>query len=143
MTDYARLRELAVQVRDDLGLAGPWRWAGNVDRRSPYITLCTRDHGRRFVMTFARVGMQGAQPRFPDKGADDNWVTMVDAIEVPVFEVAPDARSVDDRRVYRADITGFRNPVADYLAAVDADTVLGLLDRIAELEAQVNEPVAS
>lgn len=52
------------------------------------------------------------------------------AHEIARFEVCPEATSEDDQRVYRHDLDGFRSPVADYLAAFDADTMLALLDEL-------------
>lgn len=78
-----------------------------------------------------------AQLVFPDPVAGETYTLMRRADQMPVFEVAPTATSADDPRVYRTTVRGVRNPVAEYLAAVDPTTVLGLLDRIAELEAQL------
>lgn len=41
---------------------GPWQWYGNT--RTNEVYLATVNHGRVYVMDFARWGMQSAQPRF-------------------------------------------------------------------------------
>lgn len=80
-----------------------------------------------------------AQLTFPHRSDGDRWSRLVRADQMPVFEVAPEATSAADPAVYRTQVRGVRNPVATYLAAVDPSTVLALLDRIADLEAQVLE----
>ena len=80
-----------------------------------------------------------AQLTFPHRTDGERWSRLVRADQVPVFEVAPEATSAADPAVYRTQVRGVRNPVATYLAAVDPSTVLALLDRIADLEAQVRE----
>jgi hypothetical protein len=41
---------------------GDWQWFGNTKMSEVY--LATVEHGRTFVMDFARWGMRNAQPRF-------------------------------------------------------------------------------
>ncbi len=119
----AELRQLAEVLRDGMGLAGPWRWIGNTDTKSAH--LVTARHGQRIVMGFTRW-VRGAQPTFRVSG--EGWARVVPAREIPVFEVCRSATSRDDPRVYRADLVGFRSPVADWLAALDPDTILALID---------------
>ncbi|MDN4174700.1 hypothetical protein QWY28_17195 [Nocardioides sp. SOB77] len=133
--DTARLRELATTLRDDYQLRGRWRWSGNLDGHAN-VFLSTVGGGLMYVLGQTRKGMQSAQPVFPVKDDDSRWAHLAHADEIPVFEVCPTATDRRDPRVYRGDIVGFRSPVADYLAAVDAETVLALLDRIDELEAR-------
>lgn len=132
-----RIRSLATQLRDDLNLRGRWGWYGTLGgQRGDGPHLSTQRGGRWHVMRFARLGFGAAQPEFPVlRGAMWPLVVMSPGAEIPVFEVCPEAASKDDPRVYRTNVTGFRSPVADYLAEVDAETVLALLDRIDELEA--------
>lgn len=80
-----------------------------------------------------------SQLTFPQRADGERWSRLVRADQMPVFEVAPQATSPEDPAVYRTQVRGVRNPVATYLAAVDPSTVLALLDRIADLEAQVRE----
>ena len=61
----------------------------------------------------------------------------VNAREHVAYEVAPQARSREDPNVYRADVVGIRHPDAEFIATFDPATVTSLLDRIAELEAQI------
>lgn len=58
----------------------------------------------------------------------------VNARELAVYEVAPNATSREDPDVYRADVVGIRHPDAEYIAAVSPDVVLALLDEIARLK---------
>lgn len=66
----------------------------------------------------------------------------VNAREHVVYEVARNATSRDDPKVYRADIVGIRHPDAEFIAAANPDAIKALfaerdaaLARIAELEA--------
>jgi hypothetical protein len=91
---------------------GPWRWFGSMKHgQSPYLASIGR--GRQYVMTFARNGMQGAQPRFQDQTTH----MMVKARDLAIYEVCPDATDENDPRLYRHDITGFRNADAEFIAA--------------------------
>jgi hypothetical protein len=56
-----------------------------------------------------------------------NGSRMVTSEEIPIYAVARDAVSRDDPRVYRDDVVGFRSPVAQWLAELDAETVLDLV----------------
>lgn len=61
-----------------------------------------------------------------------------------VFEVArnqglPDWTSAADPRIYRTDIVAVRNPLAEFIAAASASTVLGLVERLNAAEARVAE----
>lgn len=73
--------------------AGPWHWI----RRDDGIHLGTLDRGMLVVMDFARLGTQGAQPRFA------TWVgaererhggLMKKAMEFESVEESPDARLI-------------------------------------------------
>lgn len=130
-TSLERLEAAARACRDDLKLVGRWGWFGDIKHGGAY--LATQTGGRRFVMQFARLGMRDGQPVFPVQ--DGKWVHVERGQRLAVYEVAPDATSPDDPRVYRHDVTGFRSPVADFLAACDAETVLALIERVRELEA--------
>lgn len=93
---------------------GPWGWFGNLKSGSPY--LATIHSGRRLVMQFGRLGLQGAQPRFHVGGR------MIDGTELARFEVGDrnvlglKAAKADDS-VYRYDMIGFDHPDARMLAA--------------------------
>ncbi|ABS03250.1 hypothetical protein [Kineococcus radiotolerans] len=130
MTTREKLRQLATALIDQ-NLAGRWRWAGN-SKHGNY-SLCTDGNGQQFLMRFTRKGMNTAQPTF--RVSHLGWFGMEQASDIPIYEVCRDATSQHDSRVYRHDVVGFRSPVADYLAAVDAETVISLLDQIDHLEA--------
>lgn len=91
---------------------GPWGWFGN----DHGIYLATEHSGRRYVMAFARMGMQRAQPRFQSSGV------MVDGVDLLAFEVGDkNVRGLKaakaDPSVYRYDISGIDHPDARLIAA--------------------------
>lgn len=124
----------AIEARANAATPGPWAWFGNVDHNDFY--LATRHSGRRYVMSFRRAGMQNAQPEFQDYSGP--YGRMAPAKELAIYEVAPDATSRRDPyfNIYRADIIGFRNPDAEFIAHArqDVDT---LIARVHELEQQL------
>lgn len=131
MTPMSDERLAEIEARDQAATPGPWAWFGNTDVRD--ACLATPDRGRLYVMQFARWGMASAQPVFRDDAARQ----MVKASEVPVYEVAPKASSRDDPRVYRADISGFRNPDAEFIAHARQD-VTDLLAEVGRLREQLS-----
>lgn len=140
-TQPDRLDRLAEIVeRAEAATPGPWAWFGNTDVHNIY--LATKRYGRMFVMGFRRWGMQGARPIFAedrtwkpnpqsgdDFGSSGHMVngdelldeTLVEADKIARYEVAPRAMRRDDPRVYRADLTGFRNADATFIAEARAD----------------------
>lgn len=118
------------EIRDRHAAAtpGPWRWAGNLDAH--HMELTTVDRGMLYVMRFVRWGTQSAQPMFQPLPIGAH-TAMVKATEVPIFEVAPDAVSRDDPRVYRGDLVGLRHPDADFIAHARSDVphLLELVER--------------
>lgn len=127
-----------IRARADAATPGPWRWAGNT--RSQDIRLVTRDRGRVFVMGFRRWGMHLAQPEF--QVMRDGSGYMIPASDLPIYEVCPDATTADDRRVYRQDIIGIRNPDAEFIASARQD-IDDLLDYIDVLEADYGDALES
>lgn len=124
------IRGLARTLVDRYGLKGPWRWIGHPDGSRPNLYLATAEHGQVYVMGFERAGMSGAQPSFPVVPRGETWGFMRKAAEIPVFEVCRAATSKDDPRVYRTDVVSFRSPAAQWLAEIDPETVLALLDQM-------------
>lgn len=55
---------------------------------------------------------------------------MQDAHRIARYAVAPEATDENDPKVYRHDVTGFRSPTADYLAAADASLVADLIEQL-------------
>lgn len=93
---------------------GPWGWFGDPKHGGFY--LATKHSGRLYVMGFARMGFQHAQPLFRVNEL------MVDGKELCRFEVAPDVVGVSAAEqagsgVYRYDITEFDHPDARLIAA--------------------------
>lgn len=60
----------------------------------------------------------------------------VNARDHVIYEVAPDATSRDDERVYRADITGIRHPDAEFIATFNPATARELVDEIERLRSE-------
>lgn len=147
MTDIEKIRARAAAATP-----GPWRWFGNIKSGGPY--LASRRWGQQYVMGFQRLGMSGAQPTFayregPDKShgtrhlrwEDDGAprdVRIGSGKELAIYEVAPDATSPDDPRVYRHDVVGFRSPDAEFIAhsRADVDALLAEVDRLTGLLAR-------
>lgn len=110
---------------------GPWQWFGNT--RMYEVYLATVNHGRVFVMDFARWGMRGAQPRFQVRRQGDGLAggvmhTLGDLAHAasplgPKFEVP-----------YRRQFQGIGHPDAAHIAANDPTTVQALISRIEDLE---------
>lgn len=101
----------------DAATPGPWQWFGNTKVHDLY--LATVHHGRRFVMQFARWGMQDGQPRFQVNDM------MVDGSTLVRYE-----------RPYRKDVDGIDHPDARLIE--QAPTVIREL--LAALdEAETNE----
>lgn len=131
-----------IREREQQATPGPWGWFGNTDQHNVY--LATRQWGRFIVMGFRRWGTQGARPVFatgrtwktPPKSDMDFGPAgrmapasemftgkgeLTDADELAVFAVAPGAESRKDPRVYRADLSGIRNPDAEFIAGARED----------------------
>ena len=121
MASDATLRALA-----EAATPGPWQWYG---WRGQHIQLSTVGRGVATVMGFARYGMQGAQPVFFERTADDRECSMITGRY----------RKGDDLIVqeveYRGTIDHLDNADAKWIAAASPDVVLALLDRIDRLEA--------
>lgn len=64
--------------------------------------------------------------------AHQEYMHAVDARELAIFEVCPDATKRTDPRVYRADIVGVRHPDAEFIAHArqDVDDLLALVDEL-------------
>lgn len=109
-------------IPDDQGkplFRGRWGWFGNTKHGG--YNLATQQRGRWFILGFQRKGMRGAQPTFAVRR--DGWSVLTKADEIARYEVCRDATSADDPRLYRHDVIGFRSPMADLLAAADAETI--------------------
>ena len=118
MSDTTRLRELASTLLDEpYRLNGQWGWYGQAPHT---LQLSTSAHYG--VMGFDRMGMSSGQPRFPVK-----------SMTHPTTTVWRKATEIVGRRY----INGIETPVADYLAAVNAETVLALVDEVDALRAQL------
>ncbi len=108
---------------------GPWEWGGYPSD----LRLQTSYGGKRFVMTFARKGMNGAQPRFQIKGRG-----MVGASDLLQFQVGDpsvvgEKAAEADPTVYRRDVRGVAHADAR-LIALAPDLARDLLAARAEVE---------
>ena len=113
---------------------GEWKWFGNTDSKQFY--LATQHAGRRFVMLFARYGMQNAQPVFQDLERH----VMVKARDLVEYEVCPEAGpDAKDRRVYRRDIGRINHPDAIFMEQFSPYNALRLLNKIDELQDRIKE----
>lgn len=120
----------AIRARADAATFGPWMWYGWHENQD--IILCTKKGGMRYVMGFRRWGFNRAQPEFnTDRG-------LVPAKELPVFQVAPDATSFEDPRVYRGTLVGIRHPDAEFIAHArqDIDDLLAYIDELEQRDAE-------
>jgi hypothetical protein len=122
-----------IRERAAAATRGPWAWFGHA-RNGMY--LATTHSGRQYVMSARRQGMQGAQFEFQDEGEQHGFLHP--ASELAIFEVCRDATSLDDPRVYRDNIVGFRSANAMFIAHARQD-VDDLLAYINELEQELTE----
>lgn len=111
-----KLKELAKKATP-----GPWGWFGYV---SGPMYLATRHRGRQFVMQFARLGFQDAQPVFQHRDFQEKYGRMVKATALAVPEVD-----------YRDDIVDIDNPDAQFIAEASPEKVLALIEVLEAVEA--------
>lgn len=100
---------------------GPWEWGGGPGD----LRLQTVKHGKRFVMTFTRNGMQGAQPRFQVNKQMVNAVDDLVTFQVGDRSVRGYREAKQNSSVYRFDICGIDHP--------DAKLIKGAPDMAAEI----------
>jgi hypothetical protein len=87
----------------------------------------TGDHnadGEEVVVDYDEYLQRHALITFPS----GKHAGMRSSAQIPVFEVCRDATSSADPRVYRPDVVGFRSAAAEWLAEMDAETVLALVE---------------
>ena len=139
-----------IEAREQAATPGEWAWFGNTDTQQIY--LATKRYGRMYVMGFRRWGLQSAQPTFcidrtwkpnPQSSDDfgyDGWIASAHelASRIVRYEVAPNAVSRDDSRVYRADLIGIKNPDAEFIAHSRKD-VADLLAEVKRLQAELED----
>ncbi|KXV60257.1 hypothetical protein AD948_05770 [Acetobacter senegalensis] len=107
---------------------GPWAWFGSAGG-APDIYLATNHSGRRYVMSFRRWGLNGAQPCFQPEGRG-----MKKAADLLQFEVGDKSiigvdAAKNDGSVYRYQIRGIAAPDA-YLIAAAPDLYDALSDTL-------------
>lgn len=111
---------------------GPWEWGGYPDD----IRLQTVKHGKQFVMTFARKGMQGGQPRFQIAGYMHNAAEDLITFQVGDSSVRGEREAKKNSSVYRPDVSGIDHPDAQLIkiAPLMAKELVALRARVAEAE---------
>ena len=102
---------------------GPWYW--QVNKHS--IRLMTPKNGNCVVMDFVRQGMQGAQPRFSDRGDRPLGGIMHPASEIDL-DKNPDARLIAMSPRLREKLI----KISGYLSAAWGDADFELPDGIQE-----------
>lgn len=119
----------AIRARANAADRGPWQWGGHLTYSGPGLFTRHSSRGESSIMDFRRLDMQGAQPRFQRPNGLMEWANDPG---VAIFEVCPEAMSIDDPRVYRDDIIGFRNGNAEFIAhsRQDVDDLLAEIDRL-------------
>tara|TARA_R110002051_G_scaffold314950_3_gene392637 strand:+ start:5370 stop:6122 length:753 start_codon:yes stop_codon:yes gene_type:complete len=154
-------REAQIRARAAAASGTEWHWAGNIDHQEPYLAtwipgagrcqvLSTVDYEREVDSVEGRIARDDLSDHFDDPEALDQaveeWAEQRDtrlvlmgpdlmverARDLAVYEVAPQATSRQDPKVYRADIVGIRHPDAEFIAhsRADVDYLLAENDRL-------------
>lgn len=154
-------REAAIRARAAAATGKTWHWAGNTDFGSPYLATWIPGAGRCQVLSlvdYEREVDSEDGKKVRDElsehyettdaldAAMDEWaetrdtrlvlmgpdLMVQDARDLAVYEVAPEATSRQDRRVYRADVSGIRHPDAEFIehSRADIDYLLSENDRL-------------
>ncbi|MCI2421477.1 hypothetical protein MOQ72_28990 [Saccharopolyspora sp. K220] len=155
-----------IKARAKAASAGPWHWAGNTDAGDPYLANWRPGYGRCTVMGHVHVERTSndralvdglcdvpdedradvidnylhdayGEPRHDERLAFPLDLWMKPARDMAVYQVAPQATSRDDERVYRADIKGIRHPDAEFIAHSRAD-IDWLVAEVERLRAEVS-----
>ena len=95
---------------------GPWAWFGCAGG-SPEIYLATNHSGRRYVMSFRRWGLNGAQPCFQPEGRGMKKASDLLQFEVGNRSIVGIEAAKKDTSVYRFQIRGIAAPDAHLIAA--------------------------
>jgi hypothetical protein len=162
MTTSPADRLAEIRARAAAATPGPWGWRGNIDYGCPSLRARHPKFGITDVLTQVSVertaddpALQGIEDYDADTRAEiienylrDHWgepikeqhlafVTddmLVEARQLVEFEVAPNATTRKDPKVYRADIVGIRHPDAEFIAAAraDIDWLIAEVDRLRE-----------
>ncbi|MEV0085230.1 hypothetical protein [Saccharopolyspora sp. NPDC050642] len=150
-----------IKARAEKAAPGPWHWAGNTDTGDPYLANWRPGYGRCDVMSRVRVertekdrALVNSLEDVPEEDVRDvidNYLydgfgglrhderlafstdmRMKPARDMAVYEVAPQATSRDDQRVYRADVIGIRHPDATFIehSRADVDWLVAEVDRL-------------
>lgn len=95
---------------------GPWAWFGSAGG-APDIYLATNHSGRRYVMSFRRWGLNGAQPCFQPEGRGMKKASDLLQFEVGDKSIVGIEAAKKDTSVYRFQIRGIAAPDAHLIAA--------------------------
>lgn len=123
---------------------GPWAWFGSAGG-APDIYLATNHSGRRYVMSFRRWGLNGAQPCFQLEGRGMKKASDLLQFEVGDKSIIGVDAAKNDGSVYRYQIRGIAAPDAHLIAAApelyEALSVLvdTLSDKLSDISAAFGE----
>ncbi|MCG4256893.1 hypothetical protein [Acetobacter senegalensis] len=95
---------------------GPWAWFGSAGG-APDVYLATNHSGRRYVMSFRRWGLNGAQPCFQPEGRGMKKASDLLQFEVGNRSIVGIEAAKKDTSVYRFQIRGIAAPDAYLIAA--------------------------
>lgn len=161
----------AIRARAAAATGKSWHWAGNTDLGSPYLAtwisgagrcqvLSLVDYERKLDSVDGRKVREDLSEHYDTAAAldeaMDEWaeardtrlvflgpdLMVQDARDLAIYEVAPDALSREDRRVYRADVSGIRHPDAEFIehSRADIDWLLSENDRLRTALAAAGQP---
>ncbi|WP_058987792.1 hypothetical protein [Acetobacter senegalensis] len=111
---------------------GPWAWFGSAGG-APDIYLATNHSGRRYVMSFRRWGLNGAQPCFQPEGRGMKKASDLLQFEVGDRSIVGIDAAKKDTSVYRYQIRGIAAPDAHLIAAAP-ELYKALSDLVSSLE---------
>lgn len=126
MTPTDKLREML-----EAATPGPWEWGGYPSD----LKLQTVHHGKRYVMSFCRKGMGGAQPMFQPNGRGMVKADRLLQFQVGDRSIVGEEAARNDGSVYRYDVRGIDAPDARLIALAPdlAAEVLRLREALEEI----------
>lgn len=126
----AEARRRGVGDPDFLSFEVPEEPAATYDRRYDEALKAAQEQ----AITDWLAGEYGEPRREQRMAFCTDWI-YTEARKLAVYEVAPTATDREDRRVYRADVTGIRHPDAEFIAASrdDVRRLLRVVEAVRDL----------